>query len=263
MDFGSTNGTFVNGLRISGQVTLNPNDTVRIGGTNLPWQSYFPTPNIQPNYPNYPNNASQPRPPKSHATGIVLGIVGGVLLIGAIIVVIVMNMNSNEYHETPNPLPYSENGVSTNVPGSASQNQSNNKTANQKAVDITGHWTCSSPKTVKGDDGHSIPSWTFDLKLTTSGPNISGDYLVVYPASMKTDGNPGLYDDEDNFDIKGNWDGEKYVVRYQSSWEANVKASIKPISSNQIEWRIISATGGSTFAPDKATLTLVTRNRYR
>ena len=86
VDFGSTNGTYINGQRVSGQVTLNPNDTVRIGGTNLPWQSYFPTPNIQPNYPNYPNNASQPRPPKSHATGIVLGIVGGVLLLAAIIV---------------------------------------------------------------------------------------------------------------------------------------------------------------------------------
>ncbi len=77
VDFGSTNGTYVNGQRISGQVALSPNDIVSIGSTTLPWQSYFPT-------HNYPNNVSQPH--KSHTTGIVLGIVGGVLLLAAIIV---------------------------------------------------------------------------------------------------------------------------------------------------------------------------------
>src|SRR3954467_12555658 len=34
-DLGSTNGTFVNGNRISGQQSLNPGDQVRVGQTSL------------------------------------------------------------------------------------------------------------------------------------------------------------------------------------------------------------------------------------
>ncbi|MDR1810326.1 MAG: FHA domain-containing protein [Prevotella sp.] len=41
VDLGSTNGTFVNDCKITGETRLYPNDTVRIGNTVLPWQSYF------------------------------------------------------------------------------------------------------------------------------------------------------------------------------------------------------------------------------
>lgn len=40
-DLGSTNGTFVNGTKISGENALGPDDVVRIGNTVLPWKSYF------------------------------------------------------------------------------------------------------------------------------------------------------------------------------------------------------------------------------
>ncbi|MDR1552069.1 MAG: FHA domain-containing protein [Prevotellaceae bacterium] len=42
-DFGSTNGTFVNGRQVKGEVHLNVNDVIRIGNTTLPWRSYFST----------------------------------------------------------------------------------------------------------------------------------------------------------------------------------------------------------------------------
>lgn len=41
VDFNTTNGTFVNDKKISGETVLHVNDTVRIGNTVLPWQSYF------------------------------------------------------------------------------------------------------------------------------------------------------------------------------------------------------------------------------
>ena len=41
VDFNSTNGTFVNDQKISGEIALFPNDIVRIGNTVLPWQTYF------------------------------------------------------------------------------------------------------------------------------------------------------------------------------------------------------------------------------
>lgn len=40
-DFGSTNGTYVNGQKISGEIPLNEMDIVRIGNTTIPWRMYF------------------------------------------------------------------------------------------------------------------------------------------------------------------------------------------------------------------------------
>lgn len=40
-DFGSLNGTFVNGQKIQGEVPLNEMDIVRIGNTTIPWRMYF------------------------------------------------------------------------------------------------------------------------------------------------------------------------------------------------------------------------------
>lgn len=42
-DFGSTNGTFVNGQKISGEIPLSDTDIVRIGNTTIPWRMYFDT----------------------------------------------------------------------------------------------------------------------------------------------------------------------------------------------------------------------------
>lgn len=41
-DFGSTNGTYVNGQKIKGEILLKPTDIVRIGNTAIPWVSHFP-----------------------------------------------------------------------------------------------------------------------------------------------------------------------------------------------------------------------------
>lgn len=40
-DFGSSNGTFVNGQKISGEIPLTDMDIVRIGNTTIPWRMYF------------------------------------------------------------------------------------------------------------------------------------------------------------------------------------------------------------------------------
>jgi hypothetical protein len=58
-DFGSKNGTFVNGKRISGEVRLNPNDVIRIGNTTLPWNSYFGR-QAKPPKPVYPSPKPEP-----------------------------------------------------------------------------------------------------------------------------------------------------------------------------------------------------------
>ena len=47
-DFGSTNGTYVNGQKISGEIDLNQNDVIRIGNSTLPWRMYFDPDNEMP-----------------------------------------------------------------------------------------------------------------------------------------------------------------------------------------------------------------------
>jgi hypothetical protein len=43
VDFGSTNGTFVNSRKVTGEISLSPNDVIVIGSTTLSWQNYFST----------------------------------------------------------------------------------------------------------------------------------------------------------------------------------------------------------------------------
>ena len=40
-DFGSSNGTYVNGQKVEGEIVLEPNDIVRVGNTTIPWRIYF------------------------------------------------------------------------------------------------------------------------------------------------------------------------------------------------------------------------------
>lgn len=43
LDLQSSNGTYVNGQRINGEVELHHGDTVKIGNTIIGWEEYFPT----------------------------------------------------------------------------------------------------------------------------------------------------------------------------------------------------------------------------
>lgn len=81
-DFGSTNGTYVNGKRVRGEVWLNPNDVVRIGDTTLQWRSYFPV--------TYSRK-------KTNALPIVLGIVGGLLFLLLVFLLFFNNHKKNNY----------------------------------------------------------------------------------------------------------------------------------------------------------------------
>lgn len=65
-DLNSLNGTYVNGQRINGTVTLNENDSVRIGETTLPWKEYFKEGNVS-GEAQARENVSQPAPQKKGA----------------------------------------------------------------------------------------------------------------------------------------------------------------------------------------------------
>lgn len=109
VDFGSTNGTYVNGRRVQGEERMNPNDVVRIGYTTLPWRSYFGT--------------VVPPPKKTNVLPIVLGIAGGVLVMAAMIVLLVVRFGGGrekDIYFTDNYPPvaqvtFEQNGYSRSI----------------------------------------------------------------------------------------------------------------------------------------------------
>jgi hypothetical protein len=86
VDLSSTNGTFINSNRIQGSVPLQPDDTVKIGHTILPWQSYVMA-QQQPQQPPVQQPTNQPTPvidtPKPKRTvWYIAATVAALLLIG-------------------------------------------------------------------------------------------------------------------------------------------------------------------------------------
>lgn len=63
-DFGSTNGTYVNGRKINGEVYLNENDVIRVGNTTVPWRSYFRPIGPDPGPAFHPEPYQKPSPSK-------------------------------------------------------------------------------------------------------------------------------------------------------------------------------------------------------
>ena len=77
-DFGSTNGTYVNGQRISGEIPLDDVDIVRIGNKTIPWRQYFeeerqpvPKNNIPPQVETAPASSNLRMPENKERHGLV------------------------------------------------------------------------------------------------------------------------------------------------------------------------------------------------
>ena len=262
-DFGSTNGTFVNSQRITGEISIKTNDVIRIGNTTLPWLSYFgvgmpqrPAPQVQPQRPPIQTPPPQPQQPrvapqpqrKSHALPIVLGIVGGVLLIGLIIAVIALNTDNGIYIDTPqDTICYEEstepvttsinNNVNINVGNNASTAQTNQSGTSQPlpatgycGVDVTGKWT------------YLQDMLLFELTLYYNENGLlAGNYCTI-------NGEHWMDCDDDN-SIKEYRDGKVWEkntihVKYHSvAWGGSGTAVIKKISNNKIQWRVLSSNG--------------------
>lgn len=47
VDCNSTNGTFVNGRKVPGEVYINKGDIIRIGNTMVPWENYVTADSVQ------------------------------------------------------------------------------------------------------------------------------------------------------------------------------------------------------------------------
>jgi clan AA aspartic protease (TIGR02281 family) len=101
-DFGSTNGTFVNGEKIQGEVPLYPNDMIRIGQTVLPWRSYFTH-----------NDAATPAVVPKRKTWLrTAGIAGASVVAVALFFLVVWSLYTGTFGASHTVKMRQENGVS-------------------------------------------------------------------------------------------------------------------------------------------------------
>lgn len=81
VDLNSANGTYVNGKKISGEVHLSPNDTIRIGDTNLPWQTYI---NNSIESIGGPSENIPPTPPRNNKKLWIIIAISALIILGGI-----------------------------------------------------------------------------------------------------------------------------------------------------------------------------------
>ena len=85
-DMGSTNGTFINGMRINGYSRLNKNDILKVGNELVPWMNYISMSNPSDAYVKHVQNqniqtSGQVKLPNSSGA-LTLGILGLVFSLG-------------------------------------------------------------------------------------------------------------------------------------------------------------------------------------
>jgi hypothetical protein len=116
-DLGSSNGTFVNGIRINGVTSLKRNDILKVGSALVPWMNYLSMNDAVMNAQN--NLQSQPtqehsvqqfetkiKLPNSSGALIfgILGLVFSLALVGIIFNILAISLGSgavNSYHVDP------------------------------------------------------------------------------------------------------------------------------------------------------------------
>lgn len=236
-DMGSSNGTFVNGQRISGMCMLNPQDTVTVGTTTLPWQSHLGAIGSS----NGPKN-------NGNTTPLVAGIVVAVLVIVGLILFLVLSgkkegsntdstaMNTLKVSYTPTiPVP-------ADKPSTPSKNKKDSVAVNYDAW--CGSWF--------DESGY------FLLEIRYASENkLMGIYMYANgsrdDAGDNGDGNP----------VSGTMsaDGKSAVVSFISSGRGGTgKLKLNMRSNGQISLKKISSEG-EAFVPSSAILTKAKENK--
>ncbi len=124
-DLGSSNGTFVNGMRINGVTRLKKNDILKVGSALVPWMNYLSMNNVgmkteynpQPqqsaqNISGYENKIKLPNSGAALTLGI-LGLIFSLGLIGIILNILAIALGAGAVNRfKAEPGRYTENSLS-------------------------------------------------------------------------------------------------------------------------------------------------------
>lgn len=189
-DFGSTNGTYVNGKRVRGEVWLNPNDVVRIGDTTLQWRSYF-------------KNASNNSPQKNNIYMFLLIVFVIAAIIGIICFLVIEKGNNtkpslpNQYaNDTPSHVSSDTRNINSQTPAVIERAYKQTKPDEiQISSDLIGHSLAEGK-----EDGYYPNSWLWkiedgevsNLRILSVEENSDSYYRVVI--SMRLSSNTRAFD---------------------------------------------------------------------
>lgn len=251
VDFGSSNGTYINGQRISGQVVLNPNDVVRIGNTTLPWRNYFEKsfekrgeaavkqaePTVQPH---------APIPQKSNTKPLVIILV--VLAIVALLVVGGIFLFNNMDNDDKATSVQSENerantSTNSNTYGEDSQNSSTTYQSDEYSssgfsdVDISGNWKWQSNDLL------------FEMELYESYEGrIVGTYCFICGEHWMDCDEENIV--EENRSHNSREDNTVQVKFSSAGWGGHGTALITKYSDDRIRWQLRDVEGDSRVPDD-------------
>ncbi len=246
VDFGSSNGTYVNGRRISGEYPLRWGDRVQVGQTVVDWQRPFTT----------KRDARESK--SSSSTGLIVGLVVTFIIIGTVLVLALSGVFSGGDSSS---APQSDGHVTTNVPGVRPNRPSGNSSATQpmlneklevrdkrdgKRIDFSGEWHWTSNNTVY-ENGVEVPVSMMYLNITQTENELNGFYSATYSTSITDDA------EEDNV-VVGIVSGNEARVSFRSeAWGGNGTAKLTFNSNNTITWSLLSQ-NGTSYVPDVAVL---------
>lgn len=226
-DMGSSNGTFVNGQRISGVCKLNPQDTVTVGTTTLPWQNHLGV-----------GTSGGGIPPKNGgaSTGLIIGIiVAGVATLGLVLFLILggtgKDGGSNGSDSTAVTENYDQDPLNLNIPDPAQQD-----TNKAKAAKWIGDWV--------SESGYFI----LEIKSVANG-KVKGTYSYMDESHIDMI-------DENGNPISGTMsaDMKSAVISYTSGWGGKGKVRLTLKDDGRMYMKIISSEGQS-FMLNNAYLT--------
>lgn len=100
VDLNSANGTYVNDKKINGEAQLQPNDTIRIGDTIIPWQGYFMSHDSQQNNSNVVNDKEDNQKSKSNRIWLRVAICTLIFLAGGIVLFVYQNKKGQQKQDS-------------------------------------------------------------------------------------------------------------------------------------------------------------------
>ena len=247
IDYGSLNGTFVNGHRISGRQTLQTGDVVRIGDTVIRWAEDIATPPTPPTPPAPPQTTLFPPQKTKSNLPWILAIVIGVVVIGAVVAIILLKSpNKTSDITTSNdpaaPVIGNAGASGRNINSSDFTSPSDKKSPKTKPENFEGDWLIE-VENVYG----------FMLTLTQNGDRLSGSYcyLNVEPGSEAVDCS-------DNNQVSGTINGDHAELNLTSETSGKGKASITisedPSLGKIIRWSKFRRISGEIHCPSNTIL---------
>lgn len=140
VDLDSTNGTFVNGSRITGETRLEPGDELRIGDTKLPWQQYF----LRPQHPSSSMQTTHTQPPRRNMMWlyITIGVVFALFAVGGVLKLVnnkkekELELMRSELEEKNRQLEDERKAAGEDYRNLSNQNENNKKKLSEKQEEL-------------------------------------------------------------------------------------------------------------------------------